>query len=69
MTGWVATHRHYAYAPCTDAEYAQVKARAQREGPSVANYVRRCINSVWLEEGDDAPLLAELSVGRRRPTT
>jgi hypothetical protein len=66
--GWTNTHRHYAYAPCTEAEYAQVKARATAAGLSVANYVRRAINSLWLEEGDDVPLLAELSVGRRRPT-
>jgi hypothetical protein len=51
--------RSYAYAACTAAEYAIVLARARREGLSVSDYVRRCINAVLLEEGDDVPLLAE----------
>lgn len=50
---------HYAYARLTDAEYAIVRRLADRDGLSVSDYVRRCINSVLIEEGDDVPLLAE----------
>jgi hypothetical protein len=38
---------------------AIVKQQAEKAGLSVSDYVRRCINSVWLEEGDDVPLLTE----------
>lgn len=49
--------RHYAYANCTTREYAIVKARAVRDGLSVSDYVRQCINSVLLEEGEAVELL------------
>jgi hypothetical protein len=59
--------RHYAYADLTEAEYAYLKACATREGLTVSNYVRRCVNSLWLEEGrDDAPLLEECTSGIKR---
>lgn len=51
--------RHYAFAECSDAEYAVLKAQADKAGLRISDYVRRCINSVWLEEGDDIPLLEE----------
>lgn len=51
--------KHYAYAPVTDAEYAVLKAIAKKDGLSISNFVRRCINSYLLELGDDVPLLAE----------
>ena len=51
--------RHYAYALCSDAEYAVVLEQAKKAGLSMSDFVRRCINSVLLEEGDDVPLLAE----------
>lgn len=51
--------RHFAYAAVTEAEYAVLRQQAARAGLSISDYVRRCINSVWLEEGDDVPLLVE----------
>jgi hypothetical protein len=51
--------RLQAYAECTPAEYALVQQLAAREGVTISNFVRRCINSVLLEAGDDLPLLAE----------
>lgn len=51
--------RCYAYACCTEAEYAVIRRFAKREGLSVSDFVRRCINSWLLEEGDDVPLLTE----------
>ena len=51
--------RHYAYAYCDEREYEIVKRFAQREGLSISDFVRRCINAWLLEEGDDIPLLVE----------
>lgn len=51
--------KHYAYAPLSEAEYAIVTQEARRDGLSIADFVRRCINSYLLELGDDVPLLAE----------
>lgn len=57
--------KHYAYASCTPTEYAALKERADRDGLTISNYVRQCINSTWLEEGDDAPLLEHQTRGRK----
>ena len=57
--------RHYAYAELTDAEWAVVCKRARREGLTMSNYVRRCINAVALQEGDESMLLEERCSGRR----
>lgn len=51
--------RHYAYALCDDAEYEVIRVQAKKAGLSVSNYVRRAVNSLLLEEGDDVPLLEE----------
>jgi len=51
--------RHYAYASCSDEEFAIVKRFARREGLSISDFVRRCINQWLLEEGDDVLLLTE----------
>ena len=51
--------RHYAYALVSDAEYAVIRAQAKKAGLSISDYVRRCVNSMLLEEADDVPLLAE----------
>lgn len=51
--------RRVAYVECTQAEYACVKCFADREGLTISDFLRRCINSYLLEEGDDVPLLAE----------
>lgn len=55
----------YIYASVTDAEYLAVSARAKFEGLSMSNYLRRCINAVALEEGDEAILVEERTSGRR----
>jgi len=61
--------RHYAYARVSDAEYAVLKARATAAGLSISNYVRRAINSLWLEEdNEDGPLLDEKETQRGRPS-
>lgn len=52
--------RHFAYADLTEEEHAVVKRFAQREGLSVADFVRRCVNAYLLEvSDDDVPLIAE----------
>ena len=51
--------QHLAYAKLTRAEYAVLKRKADEAGLTISDYVRRCINSLWLEEGDDVPLLLE----------
>lgn len=59
--------RHFAYAECTDGEYAVIRRIADRDGLTIADFVRRCVNSFLLEEGDDVPLLAEYSRDRVEP--
>ena len=44
---------------CTRQERAQVRAWAAREGLSISDFMRRCIDQYVLEDGDDVPLLAE----------
>ena len=56
--------RRQLFAEVSDAEYALVRDLARREGVTLANYIRRCVNSVILEAGDDVPLLAEKEQGR-----
>jgi hypothetical protein len=56
--------RHYAFAACTEAEYAVIKRFAVREKLTISDFVRRCVNSYLLEEGDDVPLLAEFTKDR-----
>jgi hypothetical protein len=46
-------------------EHAIVTARAQREGLTMSDYIRRGINALALEEGDDAPLVEEKERRRR----
>jgi len=59
--------RHYAYANCSEEEYQIILARANRDGLTVSDYVRRCINGALLEEGDNVQLLEERGgSGRRR---
>ena len=57
-------NRRQLFAEVSDAEYALVRDLARREGVTLANYIRRCVNSVILEGGDDVPLLAEKEQGR-----
>ena len=57
--GFYSKRRHYAYAQVNDAEYAVMKAAAARDGLSISDFVRRCVNGYLLELGDDVPLLEE----------
>lgn len=61
------TRRHYAYTVLTDAESELVKGLAARDGISVSDFVRRCINNTLAEEGDDVPLLKDRAPQGRRP--
>lgn len=56
--------RRQLFAEVSDAEYALVRDLARREGVTLANYIRRCVNSVILEAGDEVPLLKEKEQGR-----
>ena len=59
--------RRQLFAEVSDAEYALVRDLARREGVTLANYIRRCVNSVILETGDDSiPLLSEKEQGRMK---
>ena len=58
--------RRQLFAEVSDAEYALVRDLARREGVTLANYIRRCVNSVILEGGDDVPLLTEKEQGREK---
>lgn len=59
----LGVRRSYAYALVSKAEHDRIKAKATAAGLSVSDYVRMCINSVWLEEGDDTELLATKKEG------
>ncbi len=58
--------RHYAYAELTDQEFVIAKAAARTAGLTMSDFVRRCINSYFLEGGDDVPLLQEHQIAPRR---
>lgn len=62
--------KHYVYAAVSAAEVELLKAIAQKDGLSLSNFVRRCINGYLLELGDDSlPMLDEIPhVGRKTPT-
>lgn len=60
--------RHFAYAELTDAEFVVVRAAAQREGLKISDFVRRCVNGYFLDQGDDGPLLDERGTREPRPT-
>lgn len=59
------TKRHQVYAQVSPEEYSVVQALARQEALSVSDYVRRCVNSVLLEAGDDVPLLEEQGYQKR----
>jgi hypothetical protein len=56
--------RKLIYADVTDAEYATVKRLCARDKLSIANLMRRAINSLLLEEGLEDDLLEEQRRGR-----
>jgi len=55
--------RHYAYAFCSEREYAVIKRFATKEGLSISDFVRRCVNGYLVEQGDDVELLTEFNRG------
>jgi hypothetical protein len=61
-------HGPVLFARCSVDEHLLVKRLAQRDGLSMSNFIRHCINSVILEEGDDSiPLLEPAAQQRGRP--
>jgi hypothetical protein len=61
--------QYHVYAWVTKDEHARVTALAARDGMSMADYVRRAINAMLLEQGDDAAFLRESGTRRGRPKT
>lgn len=66
--------KHYVYAQVSASEVALLKTIAQRDGLSLSNFLRRCINGYLLELGDeDLPMLEERTrpgrAGRPKTTT
>ena len=49
----------HVYASVSQDEHARVKAHAKKAGLTMSDYVRRAINSLWLDEGLDLPMLEE----------
>ena len=63
--------KHYVYAQVSALEVALLKTIARREGISLMNFVRRCINGALLELGDEhLPMLRECPPPgwKRKPT-
>jgi hypothetical protein len=65
--GFTTVRRHLVFAQCTKAEHLFLEALAKKEGLSISNFVRRCVNSYLLELGDDAMLLEEFHPPERAP--
>ncbi len=51
--------RHHIYARVSNKEYETVSRLANRDSLSIANFMRRCVNAVLLEEGLEEELLIE----------
>jgi hypothetical protein len=64
-----APRRCHVYAWVTVEEHAAVRALAARDGMSMADYVRRAINAMLLEQGDEHAFLRESGTLRGRPKT
>jgi hypothetical protein len=61
--------RHYAYAPLSEAEYAVIKELARRDGQTIADFVRSCLNDRLADEGADVVLVELKEHSGRRPRT
>lgn len=59
--------RHFAYADLSDAEFAVVRAAADAEHLTIADFVRRCVNNYLVELSEDGLLLAEHGKKPRLP--
>lgn len=46
-------------------EFTAIEAAAAREGISLSNFLRRCINGFFLDSADDAVLVRERHRGRQ----
>lgn len=60
---WSAPKRRMAFSELSAREYALVRRLAKRDGITIANFIRRCINGALLEEGLDDELLDERTRG------
>jgi len=49
----------YIFAGCSAADHAMLRRVATREGLTMSDFVRRCVNQWLMDEGDDVPLLRE----------
>jgi hypothetical protein len=58
---------HYVYARVNAAEFAAAKKAARARGLSMSNFVRRAVNGLLLDEGNDPILLEETNTQRGRP--
>lgn len=72
--GWWQAHgrRRYkiVYAAVTPGEYNTLLPLVQKEGLTMSDFVRRCVNGYLLELGDQVPLLAETcQTPKDSPTT
>lgn len=54
------------YAEVTAEELGALRPIIDREGLTVSDFVRRCINGYLLDEGDNMPLLEERERKRKR---
>lgn len=59
--------RHYLYTEVNEREYATLRRLALRDGISVANVIRRCVNATLHEEGLDHELFEERARGNTSP--
>lgn len=50
----------------SEREFHVITRAAAAADLTVADFVRRCVNGYFLEQGDDAPLLEEKEIRRRR---
>jgi hypothetical protein len=46
-------------AMCTKSERVLILNKAHAAGLSISDYVRRALNGMWLEEGDEMEMLEE----------
>ena len=51
--------RHYAYANVTAEEYAVIRRFAERDGQTIADFVRSCINDRIAEEDESLAWVAQ----------
>ena len=60
---------HYIYARLSTDEYELVRKAADKVGLTMSGFVREAVNNVFMEQGDDAPLLSLPKPGARARMT